>query len=226
MNRGSVLPPQRARVPAARAHLRQVVAFGLALASWTGAAHADGAFPDEFTVHLPGGAPHRIFLGTNFGLVVSEDDGATWRYACEPYIVGAVANAILYQLAPDGAVLAVSVGGLTRSADVGCTWTRGGGTISGLDVTDFFIDPNDATFVLAIAVGPNGSGIYPSYDGGLTFVSALYTTPHRLTGVEIARSTRGIVYATLYTPSSAAGPGGASLLRSTDFGATWSANSL
>ena len=58
------------------------------VAAMAPAARANGAFPDEFSVHLPAGAPHRIFLGTNFGLVVSEDDGATWRYACEPYIVG------------------------------------------------------------------------------------------------------------------------------------------
>ena len=35
---------------------------------------------------FPVGAPHRILLAANFGMIVSEDDGATWRYACEPWI--------------------------------------------------------------------------------------------------------------------------------------------
>jgi photosystem II stability/assembly factor-like uncharacterized protein len=202
-------------------HCGQFVAVGLLLVGWTGVARANGAFPDEFSVHLPVGSPHRIFLGTNFGLIISEDDGATWRYVCEPYVVGASANAILYQLAPDGAMLAASLGSLTRSADDGCTWTHGGGTVSALNLTDFFVDPNDPTFVLAIAQSLNGSAIYPSHDGGLTFGAALYSTPSFLTGVEISASIRGVVYATLSGASSDAGPSGSLLLRSPDYGATW-----
>ncbi len=47
---------------------------------------ANGAFPDEFSIHFPASAPHRIHVGANFGLLVTEDDGATWRYACEPWV--------------------------------------------------------------------------------------------------------------------------------------------
>ena len=58
------------------------------------AVHADGAFPDEFSIHFPVSSPHRIFIGANFGLLVSEDDGLTWRYSCEPWVV-AGSNAAL-----------------------------------------------------------------------------------------------------------------------------------
>jgi photosystem II stability/assembly factor-like uncharacterized protein len=208
------------------ADLGPLVALGLLVVTWTGGASANGAFPDEFSVHLPAASPHRIFVGTNFGLVLSEDDGATWHYACEPYVVGAEANAILYQLAPDGAMLAASLGHLTRSADEGCTWTHGGGSVSGLNLTDFFVDPNDAKFVLAIVSGLSGSAIYPSHDGGLTFGAALYTTPSFLSTIEIAASTPGVVYATLSGPVNDGGPGGPSILRSNDDGATWSSYSL
>src|SRR5438128_468343 len=197
---------------------RRLAALGLAIAAWAGAAHANGAFPDEFSVHFPTGAPHRIFIGANFGLVVSEDDGATWRYACEPYVVGAVSNAILYQLASDGTMFAASLGGLTRSSDGGCTWVRSGG-MAALSISDFFVDPNDSTFVLAIASGPSGSGIYPSHDGGSTFGPALFTTVDQLNGVEIARSARGVVYAI------AAGSN-VTLMRSSDFGARWTTTVL
>src|SRR4051812_26603933 len=196
-----------------------LAALALAVAAWEGAAKANGAFPDEFSVHLPADAPHRVLMGTNFGLVVSEDDGASWRYACEPYIVGAVSNAILYQMATDGTVFAASLGGLTRSSDRGCTWSRSGGMVAALSISDFFIDPNDATFILAIASNANGSGIYSSHDGGSTFGSALYTTADQLNGVEIARSERGVVYAT------SAGSN-VTLLRSADFGANWTPTDL
>src|SRR5262249_34248849 len=76
------------------------------------------------------------------------------------------------------------------------------------------------------ATGPAGSGIYPSHDGGVTFGAALLATPDRLTGVEIARSTRGVVYATQVHPPDASGPGSTYLLRSADFGATWSTTTI
>src|SRR5882672_12444366 len=74
---------------------------------------ANGAFPDEFSIHFPPDAPHRILVGANFGLLVSEDDGATWRYSCEPWIVAGSSAAVkpeesvsFYQLTADGILLA------------------------------------------------------------------------------------------------------------------------
>jgi hypothetical protein len=66
-----------------------VLALATVLA--TGSAHANGAFPDEFSIHFPANAPHRIYVGANFGLLVTEDDGATWRYSCEPWVTSAIA---------------------------------------------------------------------------------------------------------------------------------------
>src|SRR5215467_8372784 len=81
----------------------------LAVMCLAGRAHADGAFPDEYSVYLPSNAPHRIILGTNFGLVVSEDDGQSWRYVCELYITNNVNDQVnFYKLAADGAVFAIS----------------------------------------------------------------------------------------------------------------------
>src|ERR671939_1845601 len=89
-------------------------------------ARANGAFPDEFSVHFPPNAPHRILIGANFGLLVSEDDGATWRYACEPWVTVGSSDPLspalvsFYQVTADGAVLADS-GPITRSTDT-CNW--------------------------------------------------------------------------------------------------------
>jgi len=195
------------------------------------AARADGAFPDEFSIHFPANAPHRIYLGANFGMLVSEDDGLTWRYSCEPWVVAgsnaalAFASVNLYQVTLDGALLATSpqASTVTRSADVACTWPASTGAVANQFTSDVFPDPNDASFVLAIVVLANGSAIVASHDGGKTFDAPhLYETPDLLTGVEIARSKRGVVYATSTSPSG----GPPKFLASVDSGVTWTATPL
>jgi photosystem II stability/assembly factor-like uncharacterized protein len=215
----------------ARADLTRLVLFSLLLGS-SAPAQADGAFPDEFSLHFPPDAQSRILIGANFGLLVSEDDGLSWRYTCEPWIVAGsnaalAANSVsFYQVTRDGAYLATSVN-LTRSADVACTWPISGGAVSGQRVADVFPDPNDASFVLAIVVLLNPTNIasylLASHDGGKTFdPEHLYETPDLLTGVEIARARAGVVYATTLSLS-----GGAShFLASPDHGATWTATVL
>ncbi len=129
-------------------------------------ARANGAFPDEFSIHFPQNAPDRILVGANFGLMASDDRGATWRYVCEPWVTTgssdplAVINVIFYQVGPDGAVFANTTDGrFNRSGDGGCTWTRSGGAIDGAAVTDFFPSPTDPSFVVAVTTTANGSSL-------------------------------------------------------------------
>src|SRR5436305_21354 len=127
------------------------------------------------------------------------------------------ANVYYYQLTADGAMIADSVE-VTRSADVGCTWPPSTGFSPGAVIADVFADPNDATFVLAIAFGADGSNsIVASHDGGKTFESSLYTTSDLLKGIETSKSSPGLIYATKV----AASGNGATLLKSTDRGAHW-----
>jgi hypothetical protein len=215
----------------ARADLTRLVLLSLLLGTNT-PAQADGAFPDEFSLHFPPDATSRILIGANFGLLVSEDDGLSWRYTCEPWIVAGsnaalAANSVsFYQVTRDGAYLATSVN-LTRSSDVACTWPISGGAVLGQRVADVFPDPNDASFVLAIVVLLNpttiASYLVASHDGGKTFEPEhLYETPDLLTGVEIARSKAGVVYATTLSLSG----GKSHFLVSPDRGATWTATDL
>jgi uncharacterized protein (TIGR03382 family) len=199
------------------------VAMTAALPAW-----ADGAFPDEFSIHFPVSAPRRIIVGANFGMMISEDLGSTWRYVCEPYVTEdssdplALVNVVYYQVgAADGEVFEVATNfKLRRSEDDGCSWTTSAGTIAALHAVDMFPQPTDSQFVVAAAVDPTGSGssLLPSYDGALTFTAPLFTATNLITGVEVSPSSvsgTGTIYATVI------GPGVATLLRSDDLGATW-----
>jgi len=201
--------------------LRPAVTLGALLA--TTGARANGAFPDEFSIHFPPNAPHRIYVGANFGLLVTEDDGATWRYSCEPWVTEGSSAALtqnnvdFYQLTADGALIAQSLE-VTRSEDVACTWPVSGGAITGKVVTDLFPDPNDPTLVLAVRVNTGGSDVVASHDGGKTFVDLpIYQSTGLITGVELAKSRPGVVYVTSIAFSGAT----STLARSDNFGATW-----
>jgi photosystem II stability/assembly factor-like uncharacterized protein len=188
-----------------------------------GVARANGAFPDEFSIHFPANAPHRIYVGANFGLLVSEDDGATWRYSCEPWVTEGSSAALtqnnvdFYQLTAGGALIAQSLE-VTRSEDAACTWPVSGGVITGRVVTDVFPDPNDPTLVLAVIVGTGGSDIVASHDGGKTFVDPpIHHDSGLITGLELAKSQPGVIYATSVPFSGS----GSTLARSDDYGAHW-----
>jgi photosystem II stability/assembly factor-like uncharacterized protein len=186
-------------------------------------ARANGAFPDEFSVHFPQGSPHTILIGANFGLLVSNDDGATWRYSCEPYVTtGSSAplssfNVGYYQVTADGALLADSLN-LTRSADVGCSWPDAG--VPGVPpaiVSDIFADPTDGSLVYAITTTFNGTSIVVSHDGGATFGAPVYSTSNIVTAIESSKSAPMTAYATQINSTGQT----AALLRTTDQGANW-----
>ncbi|MFT3839117.1 MAG: sialidase family protein [Myxococcaceae bacterium] len=186
------------------------------------AAFADGALPDSLAIALPADNPHEIFAGTNFGLLVSTDDGAHFDWVCEEAIGS---GAYLFQLgpAPDDILYALSLDGLSYSTDDGCSWQHG--QIPGELATDVFPAPTDAQRVFAIVQPPQGDAsfitrhVYESNDHGQTFTHALYgpDAGELLTGIELARSAPEL-WATLYQYQ----PTEAFIARSVDDGGTWS----
>jgi hypothetical protein len=209
--------------------IMRICFVALVLLAIAPAAVANGAFPDEFSVHFPVPSPHRILLGANFGLIISEDDGATWRYACEPWVTEgsdaalSQASVDFYQVCADGAVLAQSIH-VTRSSDDGCTWPQSAGVITDphLAVVDLFPDPNDATFVIAVQEGTSGSALVVSHDGGVTFVGpSLLPLDAIITGIEISETLPTVVYATSFANATATQGDQTRLWRSEDKGVTW-----
>jgi hypothetical protein len=158
-------------------------------------ARADGAFPDSLGVLLPADRPQQIFVATTFGLLRSDDDGATFSYACEEAIgIGAT----LYQVgpAPDDRLYAVTGDGISVSSDDGCSWTR---LDKPSDPTDVFADPQNADRVLAIASATSAEvsttvAAYSSSDGAKSFDPITDPTTAFLSGIEIARSNPDVIY--------------------------------
>lgn len=85
--------------------------LAVAIVAGGGDARANGAFPDSLRIFAPADRPAEIILATNFGLIMSKDDGATWDWVCE-HGDGFLAN--LYQLAagPSRRMFAVAPAGL------------------------------------------------------------------------------------------------------------------
>ncbi|HMI93981.1 MAG TPA: hypothetical protein VK509_21550 [Polyangiales bacterium] len=182
---------------------------------------ANGAFPDSLTVLLPEDRPDQIFVATNFGLLRSDDAGASWGVVCEEAI-GTLAELYAIGPAPSHRVLAVTLDGLVVSNDDACSFRLVPPPL--VFPSDAFVDPADDQHVLAVAEverSANGraiQGIFESTDGAESFAwTPLYMAEETLnfTGLEIARSDPRTLYATLYE---FVGAVGARLLRSHDGG--------
>ena len=188
---------------------------------------ADGAFPESFQLVAPAASPQKLALGTNFGVFLSDDDGATWTWTCEQR---QTSMASLYNVGPPPLDRFFSLSplvGLAYSDDGSCTWTQATGTIMSLVARDYFPDPTNAMRVLALAaplLGTPGE-LLPSSDGGATFGAPLFTAPATgtLASVEIARSDPQTIYLAMTTTTVEAGKTltHPSLVRSMDGGTTW-----
>ena len=184
-------------------------------------AQANGAFPDSMGILLPVDQPDVIIATTNFGLLVSEDAGATFGWVCEEAIG---TNTIMYQQGapPNDLVLAVSGGGLAHSADFGCSWDRSGGSIAGALVYDAFASPVEPLRAYALARHSSYQGAVESRDGFQIFGPEFFRSTGTygfLSGIENARSNPETLYITSYNTWPP--PFRTSIARSYDSGATW-----
>lgn len=189
---------------------------------------ADGAFADSQVILLPRTRPHRIIASSELGgLLISDDDGATWSWICD----GAIGFfSALFQLGapPAENIYAITRAGLATSVDAGCSWQHSADIAK--RAGDVFPDPRDPKRVFAVAQvqltadSPLlGDVVVESNDGGQSFGSTRYMTGSAsITGVEIARSDSNMVYLTMSTfelqhPC---------IAHSNDGGATWTTQDL
>ena len=195
-------------------------------------ARADGALPDSLSILTPAARPHDIALATNFGLVLSHDDGRRWVWSCEQ---AGNAYGILHQVgpAPRNRIFTIStdqhgVPQLGFSDDDSCTWGVATVPDAPAPVVDAFPNPADANRVLAVVVAPtDGGSVYQvraSNDGGTTLSALLYTAAGGdfITGLEIARAAPNTIVLTMGSGV----PSVPALVRSTDGGSHWERHGL
>ena len=202
------------------------LAFGLLLTLTlllrTTAARADGTFPEPRQILLPADRPEQIILGTNFGLIFSEDSGKTWLFSCErglsnyagPYLLGAQTPHRIFAL--------TSGAGLIRSDDDSCSW-QAAETSSDLLLFSVAVDPANAQRVYTTGAPRNdlrnGQSIYVSDDGGLSLGKTVFTSPagSAVLSVLVAPSRPSRLFATMFsTPENHP-----IVLRSDDAGEHW-----
>jgi MYXO-CTERM domain-containing protein len=184
------------------------------------AGRANNAFPDTGQVLLPPDRPATIVVGTNFGLIISDDDGATWRWTCEH---GEGTGSTYYELTPGSPRLLALGNGFAFTDDLACTWQ----TPQPPDPFAFDVFPDFGTpgrYLVAVdrIIGSTVSSlVVETVDGGKTLGRTVFTAPEgwEVSTLEVARSDPRVVYLTLYSLMGAA-PN--RIARSSDGGQTWS----
>jgi hypothetical protein len=214
------------------------VRFGAtALVLATASAHAAGRPPLTTAVRFDAGDPRSLYVATTFGLLVSHDDGCSFRWICEANIgYGGVFDP-KYAIARDGSIFATTFTGLEVSRDGGCSFAMATAERPVNDpdrIADTWIDAIDLGPDGAVWVGTAESGkpndVYVSLDNGSTFASVGLSSPTIWwKSVRVAPSDARRVYVTGYEVAAPVAGGTrprAHLLASDDGGARWTASPL
>jgi photosystem II stability/assembly factor-like uncharacterized protein len=212
--------------------------FVAAALVYPAAALANGRPPVTNAVQFRPGDHDSLYVSTTFGLLVSSDDGDSFRWLCERNI-GYGAFEPKYRIAADGAIFATTYRGLRVSRDGGCSFATATETAASDDpgrIADRWID--------AIDIGPTGdvwvatadsgrpNNVYRSTDNGVTFAPrGMLSQAIWWKSVVVAPSRARRVYLTGYQVAGALPDGStaqptAHVAISDDAGARWAESPL
>ena len=152
---------------------RTSLAIGLLALLVAGPAAANGRFPTAQHVVLGAGAASgTVLLRTTFGLVVSDDGAATFRYLCEDalgYPGGSFDPPV--SLTTDGSIAVGLYNGAVTVAPDRCSFPRTA-TLEGQFIADLDSDPTGRIVVACTATGftDDLNHVFRSEDSGATFL--------------------------------------------------------
>ena len=178
----------------------------LALLACPAVALANGRAPATNGVHLRPGDDHAMYVAATFGLLISHDDGCTFRWVCEDNLGYRGTFDPKYRIAADGTIYATTYFGLRVSRDGGCTFTTATAELPAGDpgrIADVWIEAIDVgpagEVWVATADGTRPNDVYRSTDGGRTFTGrGMYSATIWWKSLAIAPSRPQRVYATGY----------------------------
>jgi hypothetical protein len=204
--------------------------LALSLASivglWPSVAAANGRFPASVDVHTRPGNEQTILLPTTFGLLLSNDDGASFRWVCENAVGYGGGNYDPdYAIHGDGSIYATTFEGLRVSRDGGCTWTTFADPLTDHWVGEVEIDAAGNVWA-ATSSGAMANDVFLSTDGGMTFSpKGLLHSAAWWKSLRVAPGDPDRVYVSGYLIAGAKADGGsepaALLYRSDNGGDTW-----
>lgn len=215
--------------------MRRLAVWLVVLGASLGQAGANGRPPQTNGVVFHPMDTHAMFVRSTFGLLVSKDDGCSFRWVCERAIGYGGEFDPKYAVASDGTIFATTFEGLRVSRDGGCTWATATaeapegdpGRIAGIWIDALDISPTGEVWV-ATAESARPNDVYSSTDNGVTFrPRGLQSPTIWWKSVKVARSNAQRVYLGGYQvagmlPDAGQAPPSAHLMRSDDGGATWS----
>jgi hypothetical protein len=190
---------------------------------------ANGRFPLSQRVFQDQGNPDHLVLSATFGLVLTRDRGQSWYHVCEGALTPeALESDILFELMPDGSMLAALVRPLRLSTDCACTWQSVLGDASDQSITDVARSGSNSVVALARTTMPSiAFRVERSTDGGRTW-SKVSDLPPRIQAftIDVAPSDPMRIYVSVVlntNPDAGISQPTPALLVSDDGGATWSA---
>ncbi len=191
-----------------------------------GVARANGRPPLTNGIYVRPGDDHAMLVRTTFGLLVTLDDGCSFRWVCEKAIGYGGEFDPKYAIAADGTIFATTFTGLRVSRDGGCDWAMAtaerrpgdAGRIADIWIDAIDIASNGDVWV-ATAESAKPNNVYRSRDNGITFAPMGLPSPTVwYKSVKVARSDPQRIYVTGYQVAPEAR---AHLFRSNDGGTTW-----
>ena len=209
----------------------------IAIASVSPRLHANGRPPLTNGIFFQRNDPHALYVRTTFGLLVSHDDGCSFRWTCEQNIGYGGMFDPSYAIGDDGTLYAATFTGLRVSRDGGCSFTTATAQLPATDpgrISDMYVD--------GIDLGPTGdvwvvtadttrtNDVFQSTDGGTTFAPrGLAPLAATWTSVKVAPSDPQRVYVSGYRlvpPTDASSAPVAHVMVTTDGGQMWNEASL
>jgi len=178
----------------------RIVVAGLLVAGLAGSAAANGRDPYISTINFKSGDNTKIMAGATFGLIRSNDNGATWQWYCERTVgYGGVYDPD-YVYTSTGAVFATTFDGLKVMRD-DCSF---GATAPGMTFVTHVARGGATPGPVAIyfsASDPLDTKIYKSTNDGATFptsVSIPGTADAWWQTLEVAPSNSDVIYLSGY----------------------------
>ncbi len=153
-------------------HLPTYPTFVALLCCLSATALAHGGLPAAETVYFDRGSPSRVYVGTNFGSLVSDDRGASFSWLCEE-ATGYRADRLTGQVRvlPSGTIFSANGYGVQRSETGGCSYE----TVPRFDVEwaqGSALSPDGGTlYVVTGRTGVNPA-LWQSVDDAKTFSAA------------------------------------------------------